>query len=782
MANYSIEVDVLEHIYGTVLAREVGHESIYVDVPHPATNQTIGGWEWDRSTWPSDVQFDALEHVPALYDASVSGLNLSYWQGGIGDGNDLLLLSIENEVYSGVDIWTPKIFHGHFYPGYEEWYLYSDDYQTEYFTASGIAVGRQYLDMQHIPKAGVPLQVRRYRYNSLTGQYSIDLDLEKVIEFEASGMNYQFIVDTNQIPPRVWLDDDYSEEIGQALSPVSGVVPPGDLIGMESIGLSTGQPSQEFFSEYSPIDRSAIVELWSHVGGTDMIQWEVIHPLDDFTTSGYQVKVDYDTGSFQFGSVVPVIGRALVARYTKGMALMYEPQWGRDYILAPTANVNPIAAATHRGFIQAGTIPSEPASITLEAELPGTSNPAYIINLGNNSGRIIATVRDPSGNPLEGHEVLFEVENPQIGYFGGTNRTITAVTNAEGQAKVFYNSPRTIQDVGQATTEVGYSGANTVMYVDNIPDPGTLTDLFFYKVHETDDVLGIEDTQISTYYTDFFDEEDIVGDTATEDWEGTHRAIHGMLTPVSYTSEELTVGKKTILLTSDRSTVVDPHTGNVRSSSPYPLSPLQPDVIDDVGTDTEPRLKLTFQNLALPLIGTNDTKAYFIVGTSRTSLIASTTSARTRKTIYSNSIGMLVEIPSTLNGTYQAEELGDAPSGLMTAVTDVRLLSDVQILTTSGLDTFYEDYLEERVWTGPASGYETYPDWFRRTRRGDTVGLAQTSFSMETILLDPALDTVAGEIPLGFRLKSSGIRLASVLDQVTYIDPNDHLPSGYFPV
>lgn len=782
MANYSISVDVLQHVYRTAEVREVGHESIYVDTPHPATNQTIGGWEWDRSTWPADVQFDALEHVPALYDANTSGLDISYWQGGIGDGDDLLLLSLEEEVYSGVDIWTPKIFHGYFYPGYEEWYLYSDDYQTEYFTASGLAAGRQYVDLDHIPKGGIPLQVRRYLNNSLTGQYTIDLDLKKAIEFEASGMNNLFMVDTDQIPPRVWLDDDYSEEVGQAQSPVSGVVPVGDLVSMERLGLSTGEPFQEFFSDYSPIDRSQPVELWSQIGGTDMIQWEVIHPTEDFTASGYQVKVDYDTGSFRFGLTVPGGGRSLVLRYTKGMLLMYEPQWGRDYILAPTADVNPIAAATYRGFVQAGTIPSEPASITLEAELPGTPNPSYLINLGNNSGRIIATVRDPSGNPLEGQEVFFEVQDPQIGYFGGTSRSISAVTNAEGQAKVFYNSPRTIQDVGQATTEVSHVGSDTVMYVDNVTDPGTLTDLFFYKVHEYDEVLGIENTDITGYYTDFFTEEEIAGDTATADWEGTHRAIHSMLTPVFYTSEELTVGKKTILLTSDRSTVIDPHTGDVRTSSPYPLGPLQPDVIDDVGTETAPRLKLTFQNIALPLIGVNDTKAYFIVGASRTGLKASTTSRRTRKTIYSNEIGILVQIPETLNGTYQADELGDAPSGLMTAVTDVRLLSDAQILTTSGLDTFYEDYLDERDWTGPASGYETYPDWFRRTRRGDSVGLAQTSFSMETILLDPALDTVAGEIPLGFRLKSSGIRLASVLDQVTYIDPNDHLPSGYFPV
>ena len=38
------------------------------------------------------------------------------------------------------------------------------------------------------------------------------------------------------------------------------------------------------------------------------------------------------------------------------------------------------------------------------------------------------------------------------------------------------------------------------------------------------------------------------------------------------------------------------------------------------------------------------------------------------------------------------------------------------------------------------------------------------------------------DVPLGFRLKSSGITLAAALDQVTYLSPNDDLPSGFFGV
>ena len=68
---------------------------------------------------------------------------------------------------------------------------------------------------------------------------------------------------------------------------------------------------------------------------------------------------------------------------------------------------------------------------------------------------------------------------------------------------------------------------------------------------------------------------------------------------------------------------------------------------------------------------------------------------------------------------------------------------------------------------------ETYIEWFDRTQRGRTSILGLVSVTASGI---------PGEIPLGFRLKSPGITVASVLDAVTYIDPNSTVVSGYFDI
>jgi hypothetical protein len=39
-----------------------------------------------------------------------------------------------------------------------------------------------------------------------------------------------------------------------------------------------------------------------------------------------------------------------------------------------------------------------------------------------------------------------------------------------------------------------------------------------------------------------------------------------------------------------------------------------------------------------------------------------------------------------------------------------------------------------------------------------------------------------GELPLGFRLKSTGLSIAAILDQITYLHPNTDLPSDYYEV
>ena len=110
-------------------------------------------------------------------------------------------------------------------------------------------------------------------------------------------------------------------------------------------------------------------------------------------------------------------------------------------------------------------------------------------------------------------------------------------------------------------------------------------------------------------------------------------------------------------------------------------------------------------------------------------------------------------------------------------IIDIDAVADSDITATSFIESFNDAYLEERLYDA-VGGYETYLEWFRRTRRGDTQALIAAELASEYT----SNGGTPGEVPLGFRLKSTGVSIASVLDQITYLDPNDHLPNDYFGV
>jgi hypothetical protein len=790
MANFTIETNVLTHIYGTSKETGIGQSSNFVDTPHPGTNKKIEGWKWDQRYWPTIREFEASELVPSLWDPKTDKILEQQYQSGYGDNHDLLLLSIENKSVLNQHIWAPKINHGWFYTYDEEWYLFSDSFLTEYFTTTGIETGAQVLTLTHNYKPTIPIQVRRWKFDSLTGRYSVDKDFRKVTTFSSDPDGPEFIVNTSLQPPKLILDDDYTEVIGSPITLTSGLADTTLVSGLELVGTSKEIADQEFYLDYSPIAPDANIEVWTWLNPSTPIAWSGITPATSFTDGeSYEVKIDKDRGSIKFGNFgiesltgggkIPPYGYKIGVHYTKGLAAMYEPIHSRDYLIPynNTADTNPINTSTSTGFLYVTTESIEPAKITLTSTLPRI-NP-YIINLGNSVGELIATVSSLANTPIEGQEVTFQILDPSIGTFGGNITSTTAITDANGEARVFYSAPTTISDVGRASNVVTQNGNTTIIDVNGLVDPGTISGLFLYKIHEYDEILGINEDNLAQYYTDYLTE---IG--ATEGTQGTtvfeqeFRTNNSLLSPTTYPSTDLSTGKKTIVLTKKLGTI-NPHSG-VFDSDIY--SPLYPEIIEDTGTSDAPALRLTYSGL-LDLPGSNGTKAYFVVGETITDIQAHVTNQRTKQELKSNQINMSIQLPPTSNGTYFATTLNAVANGLLTRVKDVDTISDADINSTSGIDNLYGIYISERNYDGT---YETYADWFRRTRRGDTVGLNQAAVNLGITTLS-GLDIVdlldaPGEIPLGFRLKSSGITIASILDQVTFLDPNDNLPSGYYNI
>ena len=794
----TVSTDILVHIFQIPISTAIGEDSVYTSVPHPGTGKLINGWKFDERTWPTIEEQEALAFAPSIWDPTISGVTNSLLQSGYGDNKDLILISVKDVLISGEERWSPEVNHGYFYSLQDEWYLYSDSYQTENFLLTNTVSGKQYVDLSYDFKPTIPIQVRQFKFNPLIGRWNISKDIRKKVEFSDPITEPEFIVDTSLSPPRLWLNGIYNEPVGTPLTGPSGI--------LETIGISDGTADQFFSLNFSPVDTSQPVEVWLWEGTpTTGEQWTVISGTQEFSPGDIsEARVDYDLGIIQFGNYnlvsglgagrIPPEGWFVGVHYTKGFAAFYEPINTSNFIVADSedADVNPLSSTTSAGFVQIGIETVEPASIELTSTLPQI-NP-FLISLGNNVGELIATVKSSAGTLLEGQQVTFEILDPKIGTFGATANTISAVTAANGEARTLYNSPLTTNEVGQPTIDVVHQGSDTIVTVEGLTDTGDLQRIFLFKVHKSDEVLGIPEEDLDTYYSDYFTEEEIIEnpDSSTvpselKEYEEQYRTIHNLNKPETYETGDILTGKKTIILTiKTTSGVIDPETGDEDFGFDV-MSPLYPSEIAQIGTSSSPILQLKYNNVSLELPGVNDTKSYFVVSDAQTNVRAFVTNKRTNKKIFSNTIQLRVTIPDTASGVYLAETLGEIPTnilnGLLVRTRDLSTVSNPDIAATQSIPSFDNAYQLEKL------SSETYIDWFRRTRKGDSAGLLFAQASQEYLdaggtpgALGPETLPIlaAGEIPLGFRIKSSGITVAAALDQITFLDPNSDLVSNYY--
>jgi hypothetical protein len=780
MTAVSYDIDTLLHVIEEVQDKSIGNLSDYTTREHPGTNKKIEAWKWDQRTWPDQKELDATSNVPTLWDPE-SDIPDRFWQSGIGDGKDLILLGIHNITASGqekaLNSWEPKLNHGFYYIHDEEWYLYSDWYQTEVFAKANTISGMNYVDMQYDYKRAVPIKVRDFLFDHETGRYKVDTEFRKKVEFTESGTDPEFIVDTTYSPPRIWLNDDYVTQVGSPITLVSGVADADTVTSLELVDVANGTANQEYYLLRSPVDRWSDLEVWTYSDATSPRQWTVLSGLDVFVGSGAQVYVDYDLGIIRFGDYdidaatgageIPQVNQRIAVHYYQSLAATYEPIDSRDYVKARNANTNPLYSPSNTGFISLSTKSEDPYLISLTSDMTKLSTNLFETQMGNTGGKLIATVYTQAGTELEGVEVNFEILDPTTGSFGGSATNVTAITNQNGQGTTFYSAPSTIDSMGGVTGNITTSGDLTYMTISGLADPGTVSGVYTYRIHEYDLVLGIEDTELATYYTNFLSDELIVsGNVATQSWEETHRGIHNLFEPVTWTSPDIRTGAKSVVLTTREA--MHPHTGEITSV----YAPVYPISIEDQSTSTVPKVLLTYSGITFPVPGAvspvdednEGTKGYMVVGESRTNVRAWVQNTRTNRRIYSNVVTLHIAIPNTANGTYFADTLNQIPSGLLTSHRDIDQVSDADIISYSGqvASEFAQSYV--------ASG-ESYVDWFRRTYKGDSVLMGLTSVTPSGA---PA------EIPLGWRLKSTGITIASILDQITYLDPNDTLISGYF--
>lgn len=703
----------------------IGSFSHYVDKPHPSTGNLIEGWHWDERIWSAEGFENDEFLIPNNWDPTTSGITTSYFQSGVGSGDDLKLEDILFINASGVKqntarrIWAPEINHGYYYDFDEEGYLFSDDSQIERITFSGVVLGITHptisgfntVTLTDTPKVGIPITIQQFRWNESLGQYDIVIDARKRIEFtglrDSNNVRLptydsnkksilwenidpsepEFIVTFSGIYPEIILNDQYVEEVG------GGVIPSG----LETLGTANGEANQQFHLEYAPVDNTMPIRIYSYITASGLTQWE---PIDfDITPSGQQVRVDYDLGIIEFGDPdlvnqqIPPAGSTIAAQYYKTLQVEYEPEDTNNTVVAIEANVNQIYRREPRGFIYLSTQLEDPTSITLSAELPTLqANSFGPLFIGNAFAPLVATVKDSNGQVLEGQTVTFFITStPTIGGFGAAD-TIRSVTDQFGDARAFYNPPRSINDIGENIEASNWNTINfpvdpilpsglaqvTVLHTENLLIEGTTQDIFLYEVHVDDAIQGILnvtldqndlDAQLTDYYEKFFQEQDIWGPTGlnpstsgistnAQQWESDHRNVWNLVQPQIF-RPNAGLGRKQIVAEFD-ATALDPHDFTTGA-----IAPVQPIAVESTGAG-EYDVYFDSSTYSIPKPTGTDTvpsgtlHSYFLVAPTTITIQASVFNQRLNQNILSNEITIRLSIPPYLSGQWIIDAINDS--------------------------------------------------------------------------------------------------------------------------
>ena len=771
----TINVDTVLTIYSTIDNRLIGSASPFSRYPHPGTGNKWQGWHWDSRQWPTKEELQALTSAPTRWDPELGDLTYDFFQSGAGFDNSILLLEIMERYGRLSNPWIPKVHTGNFYFYNEEWYYFSDWHQTIKVPVAPVGAPVS-VDLSFEYKRGDTIRVDLFRYIKSEHRYTSEIEFQKVVDF--TGEQHEFKLNIDTTPFSVEMDDSYWIEIGETLQYINpSQFSMTSMATLEHVAISDGTPNQRYHLEYPSVELSSGAEVYSYRSDTDFEEYTIIPTEDDFTSGdSYEVKVDIDKGLLLFGNYdsvsglgaghVPSAGSHIRIHYFTSPIVRYEPFFAQEYVTVSDVNFNPLTHVFSDGFLQLARNKQVPAYITLESTSMTEVGGNYETVTGNGVENLIATVLDIDHAPIAGAVVEFELLSPISGVLNNGSTLTTAITNEMGKAKVNYNPSRTAREQGEFVTTLSRPSASEVMFsLGRLAVGSSTEDVFLYQVEDVDVSQGIPTSAENGVYSSFLTAEGISGPTGTVAWEKKHREFTEAGLPV--VTDDETRGRKRLIL--ENRTTVDPHTGTTGAI----FAPKYPTSVNDVGSPSSPISEVTY-NIALPDPGTNDIRSYFLVGNTLTSAVARVFNDDSGKNLESNHVNILTRLSASMNGTFWANAASEVPLGLLANIVDVTGQAAYLDSTVAGhiaiLDKAYHDE------TNPVT--ETFSAWFLRTRLMDLQSYQLIAdfdpagpFNPVMVPVTPSFSS-RYDIPIGFRLKTSGLGVASVLDSVVYLDPN----------
>jgi len=509
MTRTAIQVDTLQVVY-------TDNESPpLIGVDSPDTSLSFSPWQWDDRIWTDKDYENSDLAIPVLGDTSIRGLSKTYFQPGIGDGADLEILDTKVMRQESIDHWTVRIRHGEYFGNNVRRYLFADRSEVQYVDKADNEDSRNVLELDQVPRHSSPIWATIWQRDSLGDPYLYKFIYKRQIfsgEYDSDGekdtvdengdvvwdnvdlAKDEFIVvwpTTKDGPPTLYFNKDYTFLVGlESLSHAD------DLDYCDFIGVSTGNTDQVLFTKYFPLhDGTVVVYYDTYDNEAPEAEYDGEGNLINGADCPYEI--DLDRGEITFPGTPPAAGAKIYIKYETTIEVEYEPEYCNNYRTADEINLNPIISHTDRGFLYLTGQDLRVAYITLESDAPEIQDDIYgPLDLGSGYCFLIATAYNARGQPVPGAEVSIYLDTQTSvginGYINGASASptspVTGVTDANGQFRVVYSAPRSIESAGQYILHSSYTDnadTLTVLWADGIT-ASALEDVYVYQVYDDD--------------------------------------------------------------------------------------------------------------------------------------------------------------------------------------------------------------------------------------------------------------------------------------------------------
>lgn len=494
MALTSTRIDTVQTIFHSEeLAPLLGAEAT-------DTSYTFNPWKWDERIWTTAQLENSDLTIPSLTDASVGSITTDKWLSGVGDVKvdcEVIKTIISRE--ESIDRWTVLVRHGNYFTGKYRRYLFADRSTIQYVdnTNNNPSPDVNKLLLTDIPRHGSPISATIWERNSygspfihkyiskkcqFTGWYTEDGEEETETDGEIVWANVDttkdefVVVWPNGISaPTLWFNKDFTFLVGK-----ESIAEDDDLYMCDYLGISDGTVGQTFLTKYFPIINNNEITLY----------------YDNYSDSYFKdidYEVDYDRGEIKI--LIPQLaGKRIYIRYRVTVEVEYESEDCNDYRTASYINLNPMSSIVNRGFIYLTEQELRVSRLELRADTIEITDDAYgPLELGTDYCFVIATAYNMYNQPVPGAEISFYMDYTTDGYLNGIPATgnpdepepVTVITDANGEARILYSVPRSIEAVGQYTAHASSDNEITLVHTNGITEDN-LNNLFVFYVFDDD--------------------------------------------------------------------------------------------------------------------------------------------------------------------------------------------------------------------------------------------------------------------------------------------------------